>query len=780
MQRLKTTILIVFIYVLSFSAELTVQVNNGRIPLEDASLSILENNANLLTDEKGICIFKNIPTGKYTIYAMLAGYEKYSNTIEINGMDLNIEICLKPSVYSLGEINIESKRNSGRVDTENTVNKEEIEANSQGIINDSFKTLQLMPGVSSGGSAMDSSMFIQGGNSTEWIAYMDGIYIMNPTRWSGGIYTISMFNPSFVDSINLYTAAYPSMFGQGLSGVIVVDTINGSKERWKGFIDISPIESEVLLEGPITSNLTISFDMRRTYYDLYYPLFLPTNQRSLVQEWPYLWDGISKFCWDITHYDNLSIVAYFSLEGEKWDLGNGNDNPQVLSGFKGSYQYQILNFIGSLKYSHRFDSGDFFDIVAGDSSENGSNTYSQEPYLFGNVNFNNTWYQLSSDYYLNSIEGHKIQIGGIIIYDNPGFYCETNQYNNYFYNNQQGWFLSNYQNFNYSYGPSQSSYYGVYLMDNWEIFPSIILELGGREEYFSLNKESAFDPQGGIKLECTKELDLYLRGGFYHDFPQFNYLISNIGNPNLQSEKVYHAITGVDYSDNDYMLRIEGFYKYYYDLDETDSLLNYNNDGLRNVYGGDIYLQKKPKKGDWLSGWISYTYVYGLEEITNRSPDNPNIPYSQQLDQWFVPDYLRSHTISILVEMTYYKNPDQSLFFDFLNEWKFTVQLTAMSGLPYTPATNSTQYEIYYGAYDSTYTPWYCRLDLKLTIPLGGGLLKGFFGPYAQMYFYVEVLNALNYNNVISYYYTINNGQLTQAELQDFSIMPLGGFRIEF
>ncbi len=48
---------------------------------------------------------------------------------------------------------------------------------------------------------------------------------------------------------------------------------------------------------------------------------------------------------------------------------------------------------------------------------------------------------------------------------------------------------------------------------------------------------------------------------------------SNTGNPGLQSEKVYHAIIGGDYSDPDYMFRIEG-----------------------------IYLQKKPKKGDWLSG----------------------------------------------------------------------------------------------------------------------------------------------------------------------------------
>lgn len=92
---------------LSFPADITVKVTDGSLALEDASLTIPELKENLLSDDKGICVFKNVGAGSYTLYAILAGYEKYSNTIEVKSENLNIDIRLKQSVYSLGEINVD-------------------------------------------------------------------------------------------------------------------------------------------------------------------------------------------------------------------------------------------------------------------------------------------------------------------------------------------------------------------------------------------------------------------------------------------------------------------------------------------------------------------------------------------------------------------------------------------------------------------------------------------------------------------------------------------------
>jgi hypothetical protein len=138
--------------------------------------------------------------------------------------------------------------------------------------------------------------------------------------------------------------------------------------------------------------------------------------------------------------------------------------------------------------------------------------------------------------------------------------------------------------------------------------------------------------------------------------------------------------------------------------------------------------------------------------------------------------------------MTYYKNPDKPVFLDFLNQWQFSFELSAMSGVAYTPVTNFVSADVngyaqyYYenGSYDSQYTPWYVRVDLKLTIPFNAGWLIWLFGSDVSGYVYLEVLNALDNDNVLSYRYTASNGVLMQTEEKDIPLIPLGGFRIEF
>ncbi len=777
MNRILTVVLLIAAVVtVSFSASLTIKVSDGKVPVEDATVVITELSTNMLTSDKGIVFIGNMPSGSFTIIAVMPGYEKYSNVIEMKGEDRVIPVRLLQVSYSLGEITVESKRNKGKVTTQTTVKKEELEASSQFIMNDAIKTLQMMPGVSSSGSMFDSRMYIQGGDFDEWIGSMDGVYIMNPYRWGG---RISMFNPYILESIDLYTAGYPAEYGQGLSGVVAVETKNGNKDRLKGFFDISSGSSEISLEGPLSSNFTVFFDIRRTYYELIFPLIYTRDQLVGIQV-PYLWDGILKLNWDITYYDSLSFDMYGSLEGMKWNLDSSiNGSSQQ----PGEFEYQSVNLIGSARYKHRFESGDSFDFTAGVLPQYEEDRLSGSPLVTFDENQTNYLYQLRADYFLNSIKGHKIQAGGMFIYAVPS----ASETVNYYSLNANGQWTNG--TVNETFNTIHIAYYSAYLLDNWEIFPSFIFEAGAREEYFTLDNENAINPQAGIKWETTDRLDFFLRGGLYHLFPMDVTLVdSNLGNPDLKSDKVYHLIGGSEYSSGDYIFRIEGFYKYYFDMIEGDSVLHYNNNGVRNVYGGDIYLQKKARKGEWLSGWIAYTYTYGVEDITARSAEDPANPYSIPSSEWFIPNYLRSHTISAIAEMTYYKNPGLTNFFDFMNEWKLSIELTAMSGKPYTPVTNfiqssfngGTYYYFDNGKYDSEYTPWYVRLDVKLTIPWNADFLKGILGPNVTAYAYIQVLNVLDLPNIIDYSYTVQNGQLVKVPVGDLPIIPLGGVRIDF
>ncbi len=768
--------------VLFFAGDLTVKITDGRISLPDTTVAITELKLNLLADENGQVIFKNIPDGKYTIIAVLAGYEKYSAPVEINSGHQNVSIRINKVTFSMGEITVKSKRNKGKVTTQSTVRQEELKANSQGYIQDAVKTLQSMPGVSGSGSMFDSSMYIQGGKNNEWVAEMDGLFIMNPNRWGG---RISMFNPYTIEEIDLYTAGYPAIYGQGLSGIVTVETKKGNNEKWKGFIDMSTATSEIQLEGPAASNLTVFFDIRRTFYDFIMPYFLPPDQRAGVQ-YPYLMDGILKINWDVTPWDCLTFEGYGSIEGMKMSMSGDPNGPEQEGNMSGRFVYQDINVIGSARYSHRFESGDAFDAVLGYTPHYGQYTQSGSPVQSFDDSVNENLFQSGANYYLNSMIGHKIQFGGTIVYDDPQTSID---YHDYFLSKDGVWTNTSMVK---TYNSTKLTYGGVYIEDNWEIIPSLILELGVREEYFSLNNEYAFNPQAGIKWEITKEFDLYLRGGEYHLFPlDITMVDSQYGNPNLRSQKVNHLITGMDYSDNAYSFRLEGFYKYYYDMWENDSQLTWNNNGIRNAYGGDIYLQKKAQKGDWLSGWISYTYVYLASKVLDRSPATSLFDYESNppLNQWITPEWLRSHTLSAVMEMTYYRNPDKPLFLDFLNEWKLSMDLSVLSGEPYTPVTNfisydtpeaGTQYHYFNGEYNSDLTPWEVRLDLTVTIPYSLFSLLNLLGMNVKSTSYISFINSLNYDNTINYFYWVKNGELSKVAVRDFPFMVLGGMRVEF
>ena len=696
-----------------YPAKLTVTVMDSLQPMSDAVVVILEQNLQETTDKKGKALFEDLTPGKYTLVVMLNGYHKYTKAVTIPADGLKITAKINPKAYNLGEVTISAKRTQGKTETKTTITQDEVGAVSQSIMHDSIKALQAMPGVSSSGGTFDSRMYIQGGDAYEWIASMDGVYIMNPTRWGG---SVSMFNPNIVDTIDLYTAGYPSSFGQGLSGIVDVQTRSGDKEHWKLFYEQSVVSSEIQLEGPVSSNFTVFFNTRRTYYDLVAPYLFTGDQWKGVQ-FPYLWDGVFKMNWEITPSDILSFTGYGSQEGMKWNLAAGGDTDL---GSNAVFSYQTINLIGSLRYRHNFGNEDSFDITAAYTPIFGNYHLGDSMIVQEDEWENDYYYQLSGNYYLNSITNHKIQIGTLNFYAVPDGSNNVNVYSL----NQQGQWTNSYS-MNQKLGPMNIYYNGIYAMDNWEFIPSWIVQFGVRGEYYNANNEYDINPQAGLKYEITKKLDVFFRTGIYDLLPvDIIEIDPTYGNPKLVSQKVQHYITGFDFSDDRYAFKLEGFVKNYYDLVENDIVSNYNNNGIRNVYGGDVYLQKKAVRGDWLSGWISYTYTYGMEKITARSAPTPQEIYQTPLNEFFVPGYLRNHTLSAIVDMTYYSGEKPS-FFDFLEKWKLSFDYRLLSGSPYTPVTNftayqtpaGTQYLFAYGQYNSEFLPWYSKLDIRITMP---------------------------------------------------------------
>ncbi|MBI4977241.1 MAG: TonB-dependent receptor plug domain-containing protein [Spirochaetes bacterium] len=758
----------------------TVNVNDGIKQVPDAAVLIKETGIENYSDAQGKAVFKDVKPGVYSITAVLGGFEKKELSLAVSN-NTNVSITLIPVVMQARDVTVRAKRNKGSVTSQTTIRKEDLSRTTQSFMNDALKAVQAMPGVSTSGSTFDSRMYIQGGGVYEWLPTIDGTYVINPYRWGGNT---SMFNPNTIESIDLYTAGYPASYAQCLSGVLDVKTLNPASEGWHGIFDLSSATMEGVLRGAFSSNVRMVASVRGTFYDWVAPLFVKNG--SGIQ-FPYLWDGMLKLIFDVTPRDTITLLGMGSLEGMKWDLGiNAGDNGGPPAGMSGNFFYRTINVIASAGYEHRFsDSNTIKAIAAFTPQITDLRTTGSGVTWLNDLSFTQYVLETGVDWHFGELTGHRFSSGLASYWFNAfGSIAMTN-----YWINELGQWTNN--GTKTTFDKINDWLYGAaYAMDDITVVPGLIMQLGARGEYFLRTKEWIAEPRGGLKIEATSDLDIFLRGGLYAFYPfSMQMLEGNTGNPELKADKAIHGITGVDFANDIFTARVEGFYKHYYDIAESDTVDHFRNNGERNIYGGDIYLQKKSASNDWINGWVSYTYINGRERVTNRSPETPTATYEVADGFWFTPSYVREHTVSAILELTYRSNT-VTPYFNWLEGWKISFDFRMLSGKPYTPVTNyialyvpgfGTNYRFINGEYLSERTPWTQKLDLKITMPYSPFSFLSLFGINLKNSSYISLLNVYNHENIVDYYYYVNkSGDLTRTATKDFGFMVLGGFRTEW
>jgi hypothetical protein len=85
--------------------------------------------------------------------------------------------------------------------------------------------LQTLPGTST--VAEDGRLLVRGGNAGETQVFIDGIRVFTPfTPTTNNIPTRGRYSPFLFDGITFSTGGYSAEFGQALSSVLLLNTIN--------------------------------------------------------------------------------------------------------------------------------------------------------------------------------------------------------------------------------------------------------------------------------------------------------------------------------------------------------------------------------------------------------------------------------------------------------------------------------------------------------------------------------------------------------------------------
>ena len=218
------------------------------------------------------------------------------------------------------------------------MNKEQIKTTAQiGLVEDVMSSVQTMPGVTFNGN-WNSEPSIRGGYPREMQTVLDGVYILYPWHW-GGAYSI--FNPHMTDSVKMSNGVFSARYGQALSGLMEVTTVQPGEEIHFDF-NITSIATDLFVQLPVTKNFGIFAGGKVTYIEGYigaYKLFGGSNEiTDALKTVPYIRDFYTKAYWNPAEKLSLTFNAFYGSDGVGLETDDTDDGEHTTSDFDFSMQ----------------------------------------------------------------------------------------------------------------------------------------------------------------------------------------------------------------------------------------------------------------------------------------------------------------------------------------------------------------------------------------------------------------------------------------------------------
>ena len=233
-----------------------------QLPLIGATVSVLntEPKTGTITDVEGIFRLEKIPIGRVNLVISYIGYQdKFISNIEVNSAkEIILEIALVESVEALSEVVVTASTKKGKALNELAIvsaRSISVEQTSRyaGGFNDPAKITGNFAGVTN--SQDGGNDIIIRGNSPKYVGWrLEGAEITNPNHF-GDPSSISgstgALNNNLLATSDFYTGAFPSEFGDALSGVYDVRMRKGNNEKFEGIFGFGLLGTEATTEGPI-------------------------------------------------------------------------------------------------------------------------------------------------------------------------------------------------------------------------------------------------------------------------------------------------------------------------------------------------------------------------------------------------------------------------------------------------------------------------------------------------------------------------------------------------
>jgi hypothetical protein len=278
------------------------------------------------------------PENKYVMVVSFSGYQ--SDTLEISlTKDITHQFALEPAGASLNEVVVVARRNDNITRTLPGVQKISIEEIKNVPVifgeQDILKTIQLLPGIKSGGDG-STGFFVRGGGADQNLILLDEATVYNASHLLG---FFSTFNSDAIKDITVYKGDMPAQYGGRLSSLLDIKMNDGNNKNYRVSGGVGLIASRINVEGPIVKNKgSFMISARRTYADLFLKLSKDsTVNRSIL----YFYDINAKANYQLNERNKVFLSAYL-----------GSDK----LGFSNQFGIKWGNTTTTLRWNHIFTS----------------------------------------------------------------------------------------------------------------------------------------------------------------------------------------------------------------------------------------------------------------------------------------------------------------------------------------------------------------------------------------------------------------------------------------
>ena len=630
------TLLFTFAFTFTLIAQITISgkvLGRNNKPLKDVSVTLKDTYDGATTDETGNYKFETSEKGSQTLIFSHPKFIEIEKSIQIEDKNLILNAELKESVseidavvISAGSIEASDKKRATTLLTPIDVY---TTAGANGQISSALETL---PGVQKVGES--EGLFVRGGTGTETKFFMDGNLVNNYFGNSvPGIKAMDRLNTSLFKGNVFSSGGYSAVYGQALSGVLALESID-LPERNAADFGISPIFASGGIQR-VNQEKTHSYGISLGYSNL-----------ELMQK-----------------------ILKFNTDFEKAPQGfGGNGNFRIKTSRGGFIKYYGSYDTSSMKLS----SPNLDDETSSDKiNQNGKNTFHSLSYRekFGRYTLN-----LGSSYTFNQNILHfsNVDQNGTSQFNN-GIDSKGNYFNakalierklfkisairagiELNTTKEETWVSIAQKKYEF-----RDDITSLFAETDLGISNDLSLKIGARAENSSSINRWNFSPRFAMAYRISKEWTSSLAYGTFFQNPESRFFTENY-QPNYQ--RADHYIFQVQRAADGRSLRLETYYKKYQDLIKTTTdfyrPIAVNNNGSGYAKGVELFWRDKKSLKN-IDYWVSYSYLDSKRDYLN---------YTESL----FPNFAAKHTLSVVAKK-------------FVTNWKtgFNISYNYNSGRPY-------------------------------------------------------------------------------------------------